>query len=143
MILSSSVEAVSRMIHILSECNTDKIFKYTISLYDWHKNELIPKLDFQGINILGLFDTSEFHNLLAREIYRFITIKRILESLKFTKLKANPHSSSIIKLIQNNSMKQSKTHLLTFQFVLKNTLYQLVLMERIYQFKFPEKNMNP
>lgn len=89
----------------LDEEDHKKIFKYTISLYDWHKNELIPKLDFQGINILGLFDTSEFHNLLVREIYRFITIKRILESLKFTKLKANPHSSSIIKLIQNNSIK--------------------------------------
>ena len=65
----------------LDKSDHEKIFQYTVSLYDWHKNEHIPKLEFQEINILGLFDTSEFHNLLAREIYRFIIIKRIFEKM--------------------------------------------------------------
>ena len=109
----------------LDKSDHEKIFQYTVSLYDWHKNEHIPKLEFQEINILGLFDTSEFHNLLAREIYRFIIIKRIFEKMNFIQLKANPHLSSIIKLIQKNSSKIEVIDNLSSDFSIRFEKYSL------------------
>jgi len=111
----------------LDKSDHEKIFQYTISLYDWHKNENIPKLEFQGINILGLFDTSEFHNLLVREIYRFIIIKRIFEKMDFIQLKANSHLSSIIKLIIKNSSQIEVINNITSDFSIRFENYSLPL----------------
>ena len=111
----------------LDKSDHEKIFQYTVSLYDWHKNEHIPKLEFQEINILGLFDTSEFHNLLAREIYRFIIIKRIFEKMNFIQLKANPHLSSIIRLIQKDSSKIEVIDNLSSDFSIRFEKYSLPL----------------
>ena len=109
----------------LDKSDHEKIFQYTVSLYDWHKNEHIPKLEFQEINILGLFDTSEFHNLLAREIYRFIIIKSIFEKMNFIQLKANPHLSSIIRLIQKDSSKIEVIDNLSSDFSIRFEKYSL------------------
>jgi len=89
----------------IDKIDHEKIFKYTTSLYDWHKNKLIPKLEFEQVNILSLFDTSEFHNLLVREIHYFIIIKRILEKVEYSEITANLHLSSIMKLILNDATK--------------------------------------
>jgi hypothetical protein len=89
----------------LNNMDHENIFKYTTSLYYWYNDKLIPKLEFKEFNILSLFDTSEFHNLLIREIYRFIIIKRILEKQKFLQIYINSHLSSIVKLFLKDSTK--------------------------------------
>ena len=89
----------------INKIDHEKIFKYTSSLYEWHKNKLIPPFEFEGINILSLFDTSEFHNLLVREIHYFIIIKRILEKFQFSNFTINSHLSLIIKLILKHNTK--------------------------------------
>ena len=89
----------------LSKKDHDKIYQYTISLYNWYDQKLIPNdLEFEKLNILSLFDTAEFHHLLIREIYRFITIKRILEKSNFTQIVANSHLSIMIKSIFNDKI---------------------------------------
>ena len=109
----------------LDKLDHEKIFKYTSSLYDWHKNKLIPKLEFEGINILSLFDTSEFHNLIVREIYYFIILKRILGKFKFSKFKANFHLSSMIKLILKETVEIQTIKNTTFDFSVRFEKYAL------------------
>ena len=54
---------------------------------------------------MELFDTAELHHLLIREIYKFITLKRILEKFDFTQIYANEHISKMISsIIDDNSI---------------------------------------
>ena len=63
----------------LSKEDHFKIFDTTVSLWEWHKSESIDKeFQYEGINILGLLETGEFHHFLVREIYKFFVIKRIV-----------------------------------------------------------------
>lgn len=89
----------------LSKDDHDKIYQYTVSLYNWYDQKLVPNdLEFEKLNILSLFDTAEFHHLLIREIYRFITIKRILEKYNFNQIVANSHLITMIKSISTNQI---------------------------------------
>ena len=90
----------------LSEKDHMKIHEYTISFYDWYKKSSnLKSLEFEGTNLLELFDTAELHHLLIREIYKFITLKRILEKFDFTQIYANEHISKMISsIIDDNSI---------------------------------------
>ena len=92
----------------LNNDDHDKIYKYTTSFYNWCEEDSIPKdLEFEGINLLSLFDTAELHHFLIREIYLFITVKRLLENIHPTQISANSHVLKIIKLIYKDKIKLS------------------------------------
>ena len=81
-----------------------KIFDTTVSLWEWHKSESIDKeFQYEGINILGLLETGEFHHFLVREIYKFFVIKRIVEKEKPDKIFANNQFKNIISELTNNN----------------------------------------
>ena len=87
----------------LTQDDHSKIYQYTISFYDWYKkNSLLESMEFEGTNLLGLFDTAELHHLLIGEIYRFITLKRILDKFSFTEIFANHNLSIMINSIKKN-----------------------------------------
>ena len=88
----------------LDKDDHDKIYKYVTSFYNWHEHDSIPKdLEFEGINLLSLFDTAELHHLLIREIYLFITLKRLLENFSNVEILANSHLLKIIKCFSDNT----------------------------------------
>ena len=88
----------------LSKEDHFKIFDTTVSLWEWHKSESIDKeFQYEGINILGLLETGEFHHFLVREIYKFFVIKRIVEKEKPDKIFANNQFKNIISELTNNN----------------------------------------
>jgi len=88
----------------LSKEDHFKIFDTTVSLWEWHKSESIDKeFQYEGINILGLLETGEFHHFLVREIYKFFIIKRIVEKEKPDKIFANNQFKNIISELTNNN----------------------------------------
>ena len=88
----------------LSKEDHFKIFDTTVSLWEWHKSESIDKeFQYEGINILGLLETSEFHHFLVRELYKFFIIKRIVEKEKPDKIFANNQFKNIISELTNNN----------------------------------------
>ena len=88
----------------LSKEDYFKIFDRTVSLWEWHKSESIDKeFQYEGINILGLLETGEFHHFLVREIYKFFVIKRIVEKEKPDKIFANNQFKNIISELTNNN----------------------------------------
>jgi len=69
--------------------STDKlmIFDKTASFHNWYKDkEFVRELDLNGINILGILDTAEFHMLLIHHIRNFLILKRIIEKEKPKKI---------------------------------------------------------
>ena len=83
---------------ILEENDINEIFDKVVSLYDWYN--LIPnneKLKFEGINVLGLIDTAEFHIFLIRKLYELSIIHKILKKEKPKKIITNSSFLSFIK----------------------------------------------
>jgi len=81
-----------------------KIFDTAVSFWEWHKSKSIDdEFQYEGVNILGLLETGEFHQLLVAEVYKFFVIKRIIEKERPDKIFANNQFSNIIsKLTDNN-----------------------------------------
>ena len=50
-----------------------KVFDKTVSYWNWYeKNKIFKKLEFESINLLSVFDTSELHQVIIRELYIFL-----------------------------------------------------------------------
>ena len=88
----------------LSKEDHFKIFDTAVSFWEWHKSKSIDnEFQYEGVNILGLLETGEFHQFLVAEIYKFFVIKRIIEKERPDKIFANNQFSNIIsKLTDNN-----------------------------------------
>ena len=91
---------ISHMIgeRILTQQEKFQIFDKTVELWDWFKqrNEFSNKT-IHGINILGMFDTAEFHNFLIKEIYHLLAMLRILEDENPEKIFVNKHFAKALR----------------------------------------------
>ena len=88
----------------LSKEDYGKIFDTTVSLWEWHKSKSIDnEFQYEGVNILGLLDTGEFHQVLVGELYNFFVIKRIIEKEKPDKIFANNQFKNIISELTNKN----------------------------------------
>ena len=88
----------------LSKEDHFKIFDTAVSFWEWHKSKCIDKeFQYEGVNILGLLETGEFHQFLVAEIYKFFVIKRIIEKERPDKIFANNQFSNIISKLTNNN----------------------------------------
>lgn len=86
----------------LTEDDRLKIFDHTVHCWKWYKENIILKeLEFDGINLLGILDTTEFHNLVVNELYNFLIIKRIIEKERPDKIIASDHFTKIIRTFVN------------------------------------------
>jgi len=86
----------------LEKDDREKIFDYAISLWTWYDNDFLKKeFEFENLNLLSVADTSEFHQILIREIFNFFVIKRILEKEKPRKIILSTHFTKIVKQINN------------------------------------------
>ena len=88
----------------LSKEDHFKIFDTAVSFWEWHKSKSIDnEFQYEGVNILGLLETGEFHQFLVAEIYKFFVIKRIIEKERPDKIFANNQFSNIISKLTNNN----------------------------------------
>ena len=88
----------------LSKEDYGKIFDTTVSLWEWHKSKSIDnEFQYEGVNILGLLDTGEFHHFLIGELYNFFIIKRVIEKEKPDKIFANNQFKNIISELTNKN----------------------------------------
>ncbi len=86
----------------LTENDRLKIFDHTVYCWKWHKeNSVLKELEFDGINLLSILDTAEFHNLVVNELHNFLIIKRIIEKEKPDKMIASDHFATIIRTFVN------------------------------------------
>ena len=86
----------------LSKEDHEHIFRTTISFWNWYKDKSISKfLNYEDVNLLNVLDTNELHQVLVREIYSFLTIKRIIEKEKPKKIICSSHFSDMINSISD------------------------------------------
>ena len=88
----------------LSKEDHFKIFDTTVSFWEWDKSKNIDnEFQYEGVNVLGLLNTAEFHHFLVRELYKFFIIKRIIEKEKPVKIFANNQFKNMISELNNNN----------------------------------------
>lgn len=86
----------------LEKGDREKIFDYAIKLWNWYDDDVLKKeFEFENLNLLSVADTSEFHQILIREIFNFFVIKRILEREKPKKIILSTYFAKIVKQIDN------------------------------------------
>ncbi len=88
-----------KIIHTISDDfldlkTRDQIFEKVIEWHNWYNN-IKSDLDFNGINLLSMLDTNEFHTYVIHRLIQFQTIKNILKNEKPQKI-FSPHSLSSI-----------------------------------------------
>ena len=104
----------------LSKEDHFKIFDTAVSFWEWHKSKSIDnEFQYEGVNILGLLETGEFHQFLVAEIYKFFVIKRIIEKERPDKIFANNQFSNIIsKLTDNNHISINQINTKKYNFLI-------------------------
>ena len=96
----------------LSEEDHYKIFDKTVSCWEWFKNNpAFQELEFETVNLLSVLDTAELHQVIIRELYIFLTIKRIIEKTKPEKIITSHHFSSVLKPLTAKNNIKIETHL--------------------------------
>ena len=88
---------------LLSNTELIQLFKKSIHLRSWQSQILMDDFKFKGVNLLKIFDTNEFHTFLISNLIKYITIKRILDNERPTKIISTNSLSSIIKNLNKNN----------------------------------------
>ena len=91
----------------LSEEDHYKVFDKTVSYWEWfNHNPAFQELELENVNLLSVLDTAELHQVIIRELYIFLTMKRIIEKTKPEKIITSDHFSSVLKpLVAKNNIK--------------------------------------
>ncbi len=85
----------------LSKEDKTKIFDLTVLNYTWYEKIPTNDLHFHGINLLGMLDTAELHQLFIEKLSLFLIIKHIVEKEKPKKIFS---SKNYAKIINSNNL---------------------------------------
>jgi len=103
---------------ILNKHERLKIFDCCIEFLHWHSKIHVKDFEFEGVNLLKLSDSHEFHSFLMPVLIKFVSIKKIIEEEKPKKIICSSLLSSIVNLlVQGTDIK-----IQFFQNDLKNNL---------------------
>jgi len=90
---------------ILDKNERLKIFDKCLDFFSWHSEIPSKDLELDGVNLLKLFDSHEFHSFLMPILIKFVTIKRIIEKEKPTLIICSSFLSKFVQsLIQNTEI---------------------------------------
>lgn len=104
--------------NILNKNDRLEIFDKCLDYFSWDSEIPSNDLEFEGVNLLKLFDSHELHSLLMPVLINFITIKRIIEKEKPNGIICSNISSKFVQsLVQNSEIK-----IQIFENTLKNDL---------------------
>ena len=76
-----------------------KIFDKVTEFRNWYSKLPSSEYMYEGVNILKLADSHEFHSFLMPKILNFIIIKKIIENEKFEKIYSTNKLSKIIEIL--------------------------------------------
>ena len=112
-IFSLSLEAHKRLqtdkiIHeisdeLLTQEERLKLFDKSLEFLSWQSGVSSDDLKFEGVNLLQIFDTHEFHSYLMPNLVKLLTVKRIIEKEKPTKIICASSLSNILQSITKGS----------------------------------------
>ena len=128
----------------LKSKDREKIFDYSINLWNWYNDDILKKeFKFENINLLSVADTSEFHQIIIREIFNFIVIKRIIETEQPKKIILSSYFAKIVKQIDNTiSLKISDEKEHDFHIQWEKMLIRFNLFNRPISIPISRKNFN-
>ena len=96
----------------LSKEDHYKVFDKTVSYWEWFKNNsTLKELELENINLLDVLDTAELHQVIIRELYIFLTMKRIIEKIKPEKIITSSHFLNMLKSLTENKNIKIETKL--------------------------------
>lgn len=88
--------------NILNKNERLEIFDKGLEFLSWYSNVSSKDLELEGVNLLKILDTHELHSLLVPILIKFITIKKIIDKEKPTKIVCSSLLSKMIEpLIKN------------------------------------------
>ena len=80
-----------------------QLFDKGLEFLSWYSKIPSDNLEFEGVNLLKLFDSHEFHSYLMPNLVNFIIIKRVVEKEKPTKITATSTFSDMVQSIIKGS----------------------------------------
>lgn len=109
--------------NLLSQTERLRLFDTSLKFLSWYSAIPSNDLQFDNVNLLKIFDSHEFQSFLMPHLVNLITIKRVIEKEKPTKIiSTNSFSHMILAII-----KDSKIETKFFQ----NKIEQKLLWDRI------------
>jgi len=81
-----------------------KLFDKSLEFLSWYLQISSEDLKFEGVNLLTIFDTHEFHSYLMPNLVKLLTIKRIIEKEKPTKIICTNSLSKIVQSVINGNI---------------------------------------
>jgi hypothetical protein len=82
-----------------------QLFDKGLEFLSWHSKVPSNDLEFEGVNLLKIPDSHEFHSFLMPNLVNFVIIKRLIEKEKPTKIIATSLFSNMIQsIIKENSI---------------------------------------
>ena len=103
---------------VLNKNERLEIFDKCLNYLSWHSKISSKDLEFEGVNLLTLFDSHELHSFLMPVLIKLITIKRIIEKEKPSTIIC---SSFLSKFVQS-LIKNTEIQMQLFSNPLKNDL---------------------
>lgn len=89
---------------LLTEEERLQLFDKSLEFLSWPSRVSSDDLKFEGVNLLKIFDTHEFHSYLMPNLVKLLTVKRIIEKEKPTKIICTNSLSNIIQSIAQDSI---------------------------------------
>ena len=89
--------------NLLNQEERLQLFDKGLEFLSWYSKIPSDNLEFEGVNLLTLFDSHEFHSYLMPNLINFIIVKRIVEKEKPTKIIATSLFSNMIQSIIKGS----------------------------------------
>jgi len=84
----------------LSTDDRSSAYDLTLNLYDWYNNHpTLQNFEFQNVNLLGMLDTAEFHQLIISNLINFLLVKKIIEKEKPEKILATKNLYNAVKTL--------------------------------------------
>jgi hypothetical protein len=99
-----------------------QLFDKSLEFLSWHSQVCADDLKFEGVNLLAIFDTHEFHSYIVPILVKLLTIKRIFEKEKPTKIVCTTSLSNTIHAIIKDNVDAEFFQSVTEQKLLWDTI---------------------
>jgi hypothetical protein len=88
----------------LSAKDRSSAYDLTLNLYEWYnKDPTLKNFQFQNINLLGMLDTAEFHQLIISNLIDFLIVKKIIEKEKPKKIFTTKNLYNSVKILTSDT----------------------------------------
>jgi hypothetical protein len=84
----------------LSSEDRSSAYDLTLNLYQWYnKNSTLKSFEFENINLLGMLDIAEFHDLIINNLINFLLVKKIIDKEKPGKILTTKNLYDAVKIL--------------------------------------------